>query len=144
MTWFIGALLLCSCDPTRNSTCPSLKIVSRDDVAFRNFMNEHKYISGHYEQDKNIESAKVNYLKKINHETALNQAETASISLIKSYRDPFKKWYYVQVSVATKDGFTVTYSESMEPPEYDYFCASGTFVISNRWVGKTMSVEPAR
>ena len=135
ITCLIGALLSSSCGVPRE--CPSLKVLSlQGNHSFGEFLKSNPHISQAYKLGKEHGRPKSNDLSKIDQEDALDQAETASITLIRSLRDPFKLWYNVRVSISTRDGFTVAYSELMEPAEYDYFCASGTFVISSRGLGK--------
>jgi len=137
-----GLLLLCACEPARNAECASLKLVPTEDAEFAAFLGKHyEVIAPCYGKEGVQLEAKNHDLKDIGRDGALNQAESASIIFLRSYRSPFKKRYYVSVSVKTKDKFLIKYLELMDPEEYKFFCASRKFVISNRRVGKTMSVE---
>ncbi len=144
LTALAGTLLLCSCEPARNSKCASLLVTLPTDKGFSDFLDKHQHVAPHYGENKIRQEGKNDDLKDIGRDRALDQAETASLTFVQPYRMPFKKWYYVNVSVRTKDGLLVKYSELIEPDEYKYFCTSEKFVISGRRVFKTMSVEPAR
>ena len=138
---FVGMLFLCSCEPSRNAKCAPLKLVPAEDADFSAFLGKHKEIAPYYGSGVTQLDAKNDDLKEINHDGALDRAEDASIVFDKSYRTPFKKRYYVCVTVKTTDRILVKYSELMDPEEYRFFCSSGKFVISERRVGKAISVE---
>ena len=137
-----GSLLLCACEPARNTECASLKLVRAEDKEFVAFLGKNKDIAPFYGREGAQLEGKNNDLKEIGRDGALNHAESASIVFVQSYRSPFKKRYYVNVTIRTKDGHLVKYKELMDPEEYRFFCESGKFSISNRRVHKTMSVGP--
>jgi len=138
LAFFASALFLMSaCNGNRASLCPDLQVVSISDEDFMRFAKQQPYINPAYQND----GKKKSDLVKLGKPSALDRPDTATLLLNREFRSPFKKWVSVKVTVKTRDNLTVQYSEVMDPKEYDFFCSSGKFVISERRVGKTISVE---